>query len=92
MVNAYELGRQPFALAEPAAVLRRAGFRVHALDLSLERLDPEVLADARLVAISLGMHTATRIALEALPRIRALAPNAALCAYGLYAPINESML
>jgi radical SAM superfamily enzyme YgiQ (UPF0313 family) len=73
-------------------VLRRAGFRVHALDLSLERLDPEVLADARLVAISLGMHTATRIALEALPRIRALAPNAALCAYGLYAPINESML
>ena len=73
-------------------MLRRAGFRVHALDLSLERLDPEVLADARLVAISLGMHTATRIALEALPRIRALAPNAALCAYGLYAPINESML
>jgi len=38
------------------------------------------------------MYTATRIALEALPRIRALAPNAALCAYGLYAPINESML
>jgi len=73
-------------------VLRRAGFRVHALDLSLERLDPEVLADARLIAISLGMHTASRIALEALPRIRALAPNAELCAFGLYAPINESML
>jgi len=65
---------------------------VRAVDLSLERLAPEVLTDARLVAIYLGMHTATRIALEALPRIRALAPNAELCAYGLYAPINESLL
>jgi len=73
-------------------VLRRAGFAVRALDLSLERLAPEVLADARLVAIYLGMHTATRIALEALPRIRALAPKAELCAYGLYAPNNAPLL
>lgn len=92
MISPYELGRQPFALAEPAAVLGCAGFAVRALDLSLEQLAPEVLADARLVAISLGMHTATRIALEALPRIRALAPNAELCAYGLYAPLNAPRL
>jgi radical SAM superfamily enzyme YgiQ (UPF0313 family) len=79
-------------LAEPAAVLGRAGYTVRALDLSLERLAPEVLAGARVVAIYLGMHTATRIALEALPRIRALAPRAELCAYGLYAPINDALL
>ncbi len=65
---------------------------MRALDLSLEALDADVLRDARVVAISLGMHTATRIAIEALPRIRALAPQAELCAYGLYAPMNAALL
>ena len=65
---------------------------MRALDLSLETLDPEVLREARLVAIYLGMHTATRIAIEALPRIRQLAARAHLCAYGLYAPMNAALL
>jgi len=65
---------------------------VRGLDLSLEKLGPEVLRNARLVAIYLGMHTATRIAIDALPRIRQLAPQAHLCAYGLYAPMNEALL
>lgn len=89
LINPYELGRQPFGLAEPAAWLERAGFQVDCLDLSLDRLEAEVLGRARLVAIYLPMHTATRIALEALPRIRELAPDAHLCVYGLYAPVNE---
>src|SRR5260370_18116833 len=38
------------------------------------------------------MHTATRIAVQALPRIRQLAPKAHLCVYGLYAPMNEALL
>lgn len=92
LINPYELGRQPFGLAQPAAWLRRAGYQVTCLDLSLERLDPQALGEARLVAIYLGMHTATRIAVEALPRIRALAPQAYLCAYGLYAPVNAAWL
>lgn len=92
LVSPYELGRQPFSLAEPAAWLRRSGFQVTCIDLSLQRLDGEALREAGLVAISLGMHTATRIAVEALPRIRALAPQAHLCAYGLYAPVNETLL
>ncbi len=91
-ISPYELGRQPFALAEPAALLKREGFAVRCLDLSLQKLDPEVLRDARLVAIHVGMHTATRIAVQALPRIRALAPHAHLCVYGLYAPMNEALL
>ena len=62
------------------------------LDLSLERLDAETLQDARLVALYVGMHTATRIAVQALPRIRQLAPKAHLCVYGLYAPMNETLL
>jgi len=65
---------------------------VRCLDLSLERLDPAVLEGAQLVAVYLGMHTATRIAIEALPRIRQIAPQAHLCFYGLYAPMNETLL
>ncbi len=92
LINPYELGRQPFALAEPAAWLTRAGCDVACIDLSLDRLDAAALADAGLVAIHVGMHTATRIAIEALPRIRELAPHAHLCIYGLYAPVNEALL
>ena len=92
LVNPYDLGRQPFALAEPAALLERAGFSVSCLDLSLEKLEAIEWRDTALVAIYLGMHTATRIALEALPRIRTLAPGARLCAYGLYAPMNAALL
>jgi radical SAM superfamily enzyme YgiQ (UPF0313 family) len=92
LINPYELGRQPFGLAEPAAWLQRAGCAVQCLDLSLQMLEPEVLAGADLVAIYVAMHTATRIAVAALPRIKQLAPHAHLCVYGLYAPMNEAML
>lgn len=62
------------------------------LDLSLQKLDPEILEGAGMVALYVGMHTATRIAVEALPRIKRLAPKAHLCVYGLYAPMNEALL
>jgi len=65
---------------------------VTCLDLSLEKLDAEALQDAGLVAVYAGMHTATRIAVQALPRIKELAPSAHLCVYGLYAPMNEALL
>ena len=92
LISPYELGRQPFALAQPAAWLKRERFAVSCLDLSLQKLDPEILQDADLVALYVGMHTATRIAVTALPRIRQLAPQAHVCVYGLYAPMNEALL
>ena len=92
LINPYELGRQPFALASPAAWLKQDGFEVVCLDLSLQRLDPDVLAGAGMVGLYVGMHTATRIAVEAIPRIRALAPDARLVVYGLYAPMNAALL
>src|SRR5260370_34623892 len=76
LINPYELGRQPFALAEPAAWLKRAGFEVACIDLSLQMLDPRTLAGAGLVAVYVGIPTATRIAIRAIPRIQALAPAA----------------
>ena len=51
-----------------------------------------MLENAGLVALYVGMHTATRIAVQALPRIRRLAPKAHLCVYRLYAPMNEALL
>jgi len=91
LISPYEIGRQPFGLAEPAAWLREAGFHVTCIDLAVERLDQARLREAELVALYVAMHTATRIAVEALPRIRALAPRAHLCVYGLYAPMNAAL-
>ena len=92
LINPYELGRQPFGLAEPSAWLKQAGFDVQCIDLSLQKLDPALLAGAQMVALYVGMHTATRIAVEAIPRIRDMAPHAHLCVYGLYAPMNQKLL
>ena len=92
LINPYELGRQSFGLAHPAARLRTRGHTVHCIDLSVQRLSDAPLAAAQLIGIQLAMHTATRIAGEALPKIRAMAPQAHIVAYGLYAPVNESWL
>ena len=91
LINPYELGRQPFGLAEPAAWLQREGCAVQCCDLSIQKLEDKVTADTGLVAIYIAMHTATRIAVEALPKIRTLAPHARLCVYGLYAPMNAGL-
>lgn len=92
LISPYELGRQPFALAHPAAHLEQAGCAVTLVDLSQQKLDAAVLARADVIGLYLGMHTAARIALEALPRLREIAPQAHLCAYGLYAPENAEAL
>ncbi len=91
LVATYELGRQPFGLASPAAWLRRAGIDVACLDLSRQPFDAGV-ADADLVAFHLPMHTATRLAVPVMKRVRRLNPAARLCAYGLYAPLNREFL
>ena len=91
LINPYELGRQPFGLAEPAALLANEGCEISGCDLSIQKLDTCLSADIQLVAIYVPMHTATRIAVEALPRIRQLAPHAHLCIFGLYAPMNVGL-
>ena len=91
LIATYELGRQPFGLASPAAWLRRAGVEVTCVDLSREPFRVE-LAEANLVAFHLPMHTATRLAVPVIKRVRALNPDAVLCCYGLYAPLNATGL
>ena len=45
-----------------------------------------------MVAFYLPMHTATRLALPVIERVKQLNPSARLVCYGLYAPINADLL
>jgi len=92
LVATYELGHQPGGIAFPKAFLERAGFRPAALDLQVEPLDAARVERARLVALSVPMHTALRLGLRAAGRIREMNPGAALCFHGLYAPLNWRLL
>jgi radical SAM superfamily enzyme YgiQ (UPF0313 family) len=91
LISTYELGRQPFGLASPAAWLRKRGHAVICLDLSREPLKEEAIREASLIAFYLPMHTAARLTLELLGPIRRLNPAAHLCAYGLYASLSAEI-
>jgi radical SAM superfamily enzyme YgiQ (UPF0313 family) len=92
LISTYELGRQPFGLASPAAWLRKRGHHVVSLDLARQALDESAVRDAALIAIYLPMHTATRLAAQLIPSLRHLNSHAHLCCYGLYAPMNVEYL
>jgi radical SAM superfamily enzyme YgiQ (UPF0313 family) len=92
LISTYELGRQPFGLASPAAWLGQVGATVTCLDLAVQPLDDDAVATADLIALYVPMHTATRLAAELVPRIRAVNPLAHLCFYGLYASVNGAFL
>ena len=92
LVATYEMGRQPFGLASPAAWLRARGATVCMVDVSRERLTPTAFSDADLVAFHLPMHTATRLAIDVIERAARAVPRPHLCAYGLYAPLNAAQL
>ncbi len=92
LISTYELGRQPFGLASPAAWLHKGGFEVTQTDVSRQSFDEPAVRNADLIALYLPMHTATRIATALLPKLRALNPRAHVCAYGLYAPVNAALL
>ncbi|MEZ5402223.1 MAG: CUAEP/CCAEP-tail radical SAM protein [Bryobacteraceae bacterium] len=92
LISTYELGRQPFGLASPAAMLEAAGHTVECTDASLDPVSLSAVERAGLIAFHLPMHTATRLASGWIPKIRAANPRAHLCGYGLYAPLNAEYL
>jgi radical SAM superfamily enzyme YgiQ (UPF0313 family) len=92
LLSTYEMGRQPFGLASPAAWLRQDGAEVVCADLSRDRLPEDAVRAADLVAFYVPMHTATRMAAKAVEKVKQLNPAAHLCFYGLYAPMNEDYL
>ncbi len=92
LIGTYEMGRQSFGLASPAAWLKAAGWDVVCADLSKERFRDDLVTGADLVAFHLPMHTATRLAAPVVARVRRLNTGCRICAYGLYAPLNEAWL
>src|SRR5262245_62047133 len=92
LVACYELGHQPLAVAWPAAFLERLGFRPALMDVSVEPFDAEKVERAKLVAISVPMHTALRVGVEVAERARAINPACHILFFGLYAGLNADYL
>jgi radical SAM superfamily enzyme YgiQ (UPF0313 family) len=98
LISTYDLGRQPFGLASPAAWLRAAGWKVTCVDLAKEKLSEAMLSTMStlspgdLIGFHLPMHTATRLAAPIIGKARRVNPSARICAYGLYAPLNAEWL
>jgi radical SAM superfamily enzyme YgiQ (UPF0313 family) len=92
LVSCYELGHQPFAVASAWAQLEAAGFGVEGIDAALDTVPAEAVAGARLVAISVPMHTALRLGVRIAARVRAENPAAHVCMFGLYASMNADYL
>src|SRR3989441_4035338 len=92
LVVCCELGPQPLAVAWPAAFLEREGYAPAVMDVSVEPFDAERVQRAKLVAISVPMHTALRLGVTVARRVRAANPGCHIAFYGLYATLNASHL
>ncbi|MDA8281122.1 MAG: radical SAM protein [Actinomycetota bacterium] len=88
LVSTYELGHQPLGLAVPAGALLAAGHEVRCADLSIESLDSGDVAWANALAVSVPMHTATRLARQVIGDVRAMRPDLPVALYGLYATVG----
>src|SRR3974377_369964 len=92
LISTYELGHQPFGLTSAAAWLKREGADVTCQDAAVQHLDEAQLAEADLIGFYVALDTATRIAGEFIPPIKAHNPRAHVVCFGLYAPMNEAYL
>src|SRR2546426_898368 len=90
VVSGYELGRRPVWAACAIGALERAGFAPAAQDVSVDRLSPQALSGARLVLISVPMHTALQLGVRVAERAREAGARVAF--FGLYAALNAAHL
>jgi radical SAM superfamily enzyme YgiQ (UPF0313 family) len=92
LVSCYELGHQPLAVAWAAAFLQARGYAPAVMDVSVEPFDADRVRRARVVAVSMPMHTALRIGVALIGRVREVNPGCHVVAYGLYAQLNRGYL
>ena len=92
LISCYELGHRPMGLTRPLSALEAAGFSPDAIDIAVEPMDAEKVKRARFIGISVPMHTALRLGVHLLQRIREINPNVSICMYGLYAELNADYL
>ena len=94
LISCYELGHRPIGLTRPLRALEAAGFAPDAIDIAVEPLDVEKVERARFIGISVPMHTALRLGVHLIDRIRQLKQGTPykICMYGLYATLNAEYL
>ena len=92
LISCYELGHQPVNLASPLAQLRAAGYNPAAVDTAVQSLQDDQILAAKVIAISVPMHTAMRLGSRIAETARELNPGAHICFYGLYAILNQAHL
>lgn len=92
LISCYELGHRPIGLTRPIRELKAVGFAPDAIDIAVEPLDTEKVARARFIGISVPMHTALRLGVHLIHRIRQINPDVSVCMYGLYATLNADYL
>lgn len=92
LIACYELGHQPLGIASPLGWLEQEGFAPATMDLSVERFDVTKVVQARFIGIAVPMHTALRLGVRVVERIRELNPACHICCYGLYAALNAEYL
>ena len=92
VVSCYELGRQPVAAAGALAALESAGFLPAVQDIAVEKLSEAALKQARLIFISVPMHTALQLGVRVAARAREVNPSAHVAFFGLYAALNAAHL
>ena len=92
LISCYELGHQPIGLAQTIGFLEQKAYTPFTLDLAVEGFDEQRVEQARVVGISVPMHTALSLGCQVAERIRQTNPNAHICFYGLYASLNAAYL
>ncbi len=92
LISCYELGHRPIGLIRPLQSLKAAGFAPDVIDIAVEPLDTEKVAQARFIGISVPMHTALRLGVHLVHRIRQINRDVSVCMYGLYATLNADYL
>ncbi|HEU4320069.1 MAG TPA: radical SAM protein [Acidimicrobiia bacterium] len=90
LVSTYELGRQPIHVASPAAALRAAGHEVRSVDLAVGELTSTDVDWADRLAVSVPMHTATRLADQVVGETARVRPHLPIAVYGLYAGVASA--
>ena len=79
-------------MAHPSGYLNRAGYSPAALDIAVEGWDVAAVQAARFIGISVPMHTALRLGLKVIQRIREVNPDGIGCCYGVNASLNATHL
>src|SRR5437879_8439857 len=89
LVSCYELGHQPIGIALPMGFLEQAGYAPASLDIAVEKVDLERIRQARLVGISVPMHTALRLGVRVADLVVETNPSCHICFFWRYASANE---